>query len=178
MSTVPVWVLLVVAIIGVAGPLGAQGIGWLIKRTELEEARQQRLRDERIKAYAELAQTAFARDTRDSSIDSEILASYSTIALVGESSKAILAAQKLCRQTLQLRDLARKVSWSDITEQRKGTPDPAYKEADAAVREAFKHFIYAARTDIGHSPEATEPIELMVEEEPDRGTPLSEQQPS
>jgi hypothetical protein len=31
MSTVPVWVLIVVAIIGVAGPLGAQGIGWLYK---------------------------------------------------------------------------------------------------------------------------------------------------
>src|SRR5215207_1656985 len=93
MSTVPMWVLIVVAIIGVAGPLGAQGIGWLIKRTELEEARQGRLRDERIKAYAEFAKLTLARHTSDPSVTVDLVEAYSAITLLGEASK-LWALQK------------------------------------------------------------------------------------
>src|SRR5215212_5343264 len=132
MTTVPAWLAIVVAFIGIVGPLGAQGIGWLVKRSELEqqrklkdielkEARQKRLRDERIKAYTDLARLAFAHATTDPSIDSKILTAYSTITLVGDSSETILAAQELCTKTLELRDLARKVEWEDITEERRGT---------------------------------------------------------
>lgn len=178
MATVPIWVAFVAAGIGVLGPVGAQFIAWLVKRSELaqqrelkdmelKEAKLKRLRDERIKAYAELAQLVFAKSTTDPSIDPKILAAYSTITLVGESSETILAAQELCKKTLELRDLARKVDdWEQITEERQGTTNQEYKEADAAVRASFERYITAVRNDIGHPPEATEPIEELLISDP------------
>jgi hypothetical protein len=103
MSTVPVWVLIVVAIIGVAGPLGAQGIGWLIKRTELQEARQKRLRDDRIEAYAEFVKLTLARRTIDPSVTVGLIEAYPAITLLGGSVEAMSAAKQLYSKTLDLR---------------------------------------------------------------------------
>jgi hypothetical protein len=168
------WTTVLVAFIGIGGILLAQHMTnqsekgqrahqERLKENELEEAKQQRLRDERIKAYAELARLVYARETteEDISVAAEMLAVYSAITLVGESSETILAAKSLCRKTVELRDLAQEVSWIDRPGGRKGTTDPAYSVADAAVQEAYKDFVIAVRKEIGHPREATESIELM-----------------
>ena len=150
MSTVPVWVLIVVAIIGVAGPLGAQGIGWLIKRTELQEARQKRLRDDRIEAYAEFAKLTLARRTTDPSVTVGLIEAYPAITLLGGSVEAMSAAKQLYSKTLDLRDLAGRVTWEGTS-----TADPAYQKANDAVTAVYEKFINVAREDIGHSPDLT-----------------------
>ena len=66
-----------------------------LKELELEEARLQRLRDDRIKAYADFARLTYTYKITDPAAVVGVLAAYSTIELLTESSETRDAADKL-----------------------------------------------------------------------------------
>jgi hypothetical protein len=140
-----------------------------MKDKDLEEARQTRLRDDRIKAYTEFLRLTIGRYTDDASVTTELVGTYSSILLFAGNSEAIEAAKDLYTKVIDLRNLAHEVTWEEERTAegqriRKSTFDPRYNLAQKAVGEATMTFIKAAKVDIGHSSDVTEPPSLRPKE--------------
>jgi hypothetical protein len=139
-----------------------------MKDKDLEEARQTRLRDDRIKAYTEFLRLAIGRYTTDPSVTTELVGTYSSILLFAGNSETKEAAIDLYRRAVDLRKLAHKVDWEEERTEEgetisRSTDNLEYNVADKAVGDAALKFINAARVDIGHSPDVSEPP-LRLEE--------------
>jgi len=140
-----------------------------MKDKDLEEARQTRLRDDRIKAYTEFLRLTIGRYTTDPSVTTELVGTYSSILLFAGNSEAREAATDLYTKVIGLRNLAHKVPWEEKRTEEgetisRRTNDPEYKLAGKTVGDAALKFINAARVDIGHLPDVIEPPSLQLEE--------------
>jgi hypothetical protein len=153
-----------VAIIGVGGTLGAQILfhkftsrrtqqelehAERLKRLELEEAKQQRLRDDRRKAYISLARTAATVDPNHEYTLTELAEGFAEIELVGGSDQAIRHARDLSTWSTEARARARKAK----LENREPCEDKDVREALDYIRNARSNFVQVAREDIGHPPD-------------------------
>jgi len=118
-----------------------------LKEQELEEARQQRLRDDRIKAYIEFARLTYTYKTTDPAAIIEVLAAYSAIELLSESPETRVAADQLRTQITELRKVADEVEW--VEEQGKTTTtDVRHSLVMDAVVEAWNDFLRIARKEL------------------------------
>src|SRR5215217_4938450 len=162
--TVPIWLWAVVtilstslaAVIGVGGVLISQGMAnnrekeqrahqTELKEKELAAMRQQRLRDERTKAYADLARLAFTYQSdrpyqSENPADiKEVLGAYSVVEVLAGSPETRDEAKQLFDRVREVREAGNKAKWH--TEGgRTTTDDQGYHDAVAAVNAAWKNF--------------------------------------
>jgi hypothetical protein len=157
---------LLVAIIGIGGTLAAQVIAWIrghfadkarreheqeMKRMELEEARQNRLREERIQAYTDLLRKSSSFDPNDENRLAELAEGYAIIQLVGGSEQAISHAKDLSDWGKE----AWKRAWKVLEEGRDPLEDDYVQEAIEDMFQEREIFLKAAREDVGHTPNTT-----------------------
>ncbi len=149
---------ILVAVIGVLGVLGAQVIGWLVKRSELsnqrklkeievEEARQQRLRDERITVYTDFAQLTYGYRSTDASSIMEALRAYAAIEVLGGSLDSRKAAELLYNRVVDLRSAASTADWHEEGGMTV-TSDREFGQAKRRVTEAWRDFVSTAREEL------------------------------
>ena len=164
MPQAPIWVPLVVAVIGIAGILYTQyrsdkreerkqAHERKVKQMELEAAQQQRLRDERMKAYADLARLAFTYQSdrpyqsKNPADIKEVLGAYSVVEVLAGSTETRDAAKELFDRVRDVREAGNKTEWH--TEGGKTyTDDPSHREASDAVYGAWKNFTDTAREEL------------------------------
>jgi hypothetical protein len=120
----------------------------MLKERELEEARFQRLRDDRIKAYTEFARLTYTYKITNPDAVVGVLAAYSAVELLSESSETREAADELREKITLLRGLADKAEW--VEESGKTTTDDLSVDlVKTQVRKARQVFLSKAKAELG-----------------------------
>ncbi len=115
-----------------------------MKQMELDEARQQRLRDDRIKAYMSFAKMTATVNPREEYALSDLAEGFAEIEVLGSSEEAVRWAKDLYDWSLVLRERSREAYRAGEDP----TKDAGARDALAYVRNARELFMKAARDDV------------------------------
>ncbi len=151
---------LLVALIGIGGTLGAQIVSGVLtnfregkrrkheqelKQTELEDARQERRREERIQAYRNLAKLTVTINLAEPYRLGDLAEAYSEIQLVADSIEVKDAAHELYDAAAKAGRMARDARSAG----RDPETDPETQAAIESARNRRAAFIKVANEDLG-----------------------------
>lgn len=115
-----------------------------LKEKELQGAKHQRLRDERIKAYLELAAMTSSIDVGEPYSHSELKAALSGIELAADSTEVVNAAQKLLRDACKAIERVEEV----VNECGRPEKDKTFRELNEQAASSRLVFVEHAKEDL------------------------------